>query len=68
MTAALVLALVVALVLVFRRRRPKTRFRCATCRHLLVPFDDGVRCGAGGREVFKTPVHISNCMDYDEAS
>ncbi|MGD8394085.1 MAG: hypothetical protein PVF43_01285 [Candidatus Eiseniibacteriota bacterium] len=45
------------------RRRP--RWRCHDCRYLLAAHDDGVTCGHGGGRLWKTPVHISNCMDYE---
>ncbi len=47
-----------------RPRRP--RLRCHDCVHLLSAFDDGVSCGQGGRQVFKNPVHIANCMAYEK--
>ena len=50
----------------FGGKRPRRhRFRCHDCVHLLASFDDGVSCGQGGRQVFKNPVHINNCMEYE---
>jgi len=73
-----VLVLVVFIVVIYRllsgwggRLRGRSgaggrgRYRCADCRHLLTSYDDGVSCGFGGKQVFKNPVHISNCMDHE---
>ena len=43
----------------------RSRLRCTDCRHLLTRYDDGVSCGLGGKQVFKNPVHISNCMEHE---
>jgi hypothetical protein len=52
----------------FKRTRGGSgrRLRCHDCRHLLRAFDDGARCGLRGGDVFKTPVHIANCMDWEQ--
>jgi len=68
MSEIIVLIAAIAVVwLVFKRvfRGQRKRLKCADCRHLIRSFDDGVRCGYGGGDVFKTPVHIANCMDHE---
>ena len=45
---------------------PKPRYKCATCRHCGKMDRDGVMCRFGDRQVFKTPVHVENCMDYED--
>jgi hypothetical protein len=47
-----------------RRRRPGGQFKCRDCQHLRRSFDDGVMCGYGTREVFKTRVNIRMCGDW----
>ena len=47
------------------RRGP--RFKCEGCQHLRRKFDDGVMCGYGSREVFKTSAHIRMCGDWQPA-
>lgn len=59
--------IVVALAAASRRRRPR-RFKCHDCEHLRRTFDDGVMCGYGAREVFKTRAHISMCPDWTPRS
>ena len=63
------LAVVVAGLVRFARRAPgrRPRFKCHDCRHLRRTFDDGVMCGYGEREVFKTRAHISMCPDWAPA-
>ena len=39
--------------------------KCFDCIHCRKLFRDGVRCGFGEREVFKTPAHIEMCPDYE---
>ena len=46
------------------RRR---RIRCDGCAHLRRRFDDGVMCGYGSKEVFKTSAHIHMCGDWQAA-
>jgi hypothetical protein len=41
-----------------------SRFKCHDCRHQRRTFDDGVMCGYGDREVFKTRAHIRMCPDW----
>jgi hypothetical protein len=36
--------------------------------HLRKGFDDGVMCGYGTREVFKTPANIRMCGDWTPAA
>ena len=58
---------VVAAVLLWtgrRSRRSSRRFKCHDCLHRRRTFADGVLCGYGNREVFKTPAHISMCPDW----
>ena len=43
-----------------------SQFKCATCKHCARLDDDGVICRYGNRQTFKTPVHISNYMDYQK--
>ena len=50
-----------------RRGRGSRRFKCHDCQHLRKSFDDGVMCGYGSREVFKTPAHIRMCGDWTPA-
>ena len=40
-------------------------FKCKSCRHCGKLFEDGALCRFRGRETFKNPTHISNCMDYE---
>jgi hypothetical protein len=61
--AALVYSLYRLVVLLFPRR---PEFKCATCRHCGHMDNDGVICRYLNRETFKTPVHIQNCMDYED--
>jgi hypothetical protein len=66
----LVLVAIVAVLLRwFGSRRPRRgrRFKCHDCRHLRRGFDDGVLCGYGTREVFKTPANIRMCGDWEAA-
>jgi hypothetical protein len=53
------------------RSRPRSsaggQHLCDNCQYLLRRYDDGVSCVAGGRQVFKNPTHISNCMDWKKA-
>jgi hypothetical protein len=51
-----------------RRGRGGHRFKCHNCQHLRKGFDDGVMCGYGTREVFKTPAHIRMCGDWAPAN
>jgi hypothetical protein len=64
-----ILVLVAVAAVLFRRglpgRSPSTRFKCRGCRHLRRAFDDGVMCGYGSREVFKTAAHIRMCGDWE---
>jgi hypothetical protein len=50
-----------------RGHRRAGRFKCHDCQHLRRTFDDGVMCGYGSREVFKTRAHISMCPDWSPA-
>lgn len=43
----------------------ETPFQCKTCRHCRKLFDDGVRCGFGTKETFKTPAQIGMCPDHE---
>ena len=43
---------------------PRTRYKCRTCRYCGLLDEDGVVCHLGGRETYKNPVHISNCVDW----
>ena len=65
----IIAALVTAIVLWLAVRAPAGRgsgsHPCKTCRHCGKPFDDGVLCRFGHREVFKTEQHIANCIDYE---
>ena len=47
------------------RWRGAGRIKCDGCRHLRRKFPDGVMCGYGSREVFKTMVHVRMCGDRD---
>ena len=49
------------------RGRGARRFKCHDCQHLRKGLDDGVMCGYGNREVFKTPAHIRMCGDWTPA-
>jgi hypothetical protein len=51
-----------------RGRRGHSRFKCHDCEHLRRSFDDGVLCGYGHREVFKTRAHIRLCPDWTPRS
>lgn len=65
-----VAAVVVFLVLRAARRRGTgggRRIRCDGCAHLRRRFDDGVMCGYGTKEVFKTSAHIRMCGDWEAA-
>jgi len=60
-------ALVFAVVRLTGARRlggGRRRFKCHDCRHLRRSFDDGVMCGYGTREVYKTPANIRMCGDW----
>ena len=63
-------AVIVAIWRLFGARRsgPRPRFKCRDCRHLRRSFDDGVMCGYGTREVFKTPANIRMCGDWEPAA
>ncbi len=65
----LVLAAIAAVVLRGKGSRFKRgrRIKCDGCRHLRRKFDDGVMCGYGSREVFKTSAHIRMCGDWQAA-
>ena len=40
--------------------------KCATCRHCVTMFEDGVRCGVGhGEPIFRTNVHVDYCTLYE---
>lgn len=39
-------------------------FKCAKCQHCAKLFDDGALCTYRGRETFKNPTHIANCIDF----
>ena len=41
-------------------------FKCATCRHCARLDEDGVMCRFGNRQTFKHPLHIANCIDYEQ--
>jgi hypothetical protein len=47
-----------------RGSRRAGRFKCHDCQHQRRTFDDGVMCGYGDREVFKTRAHIRLCPDW----
>ena len=47
-------------------RRPRPRYKCATCRHCGELFPDGVLCRDGSRETFKNPIHIEMCPDFED--
>ena len=51
-----------------RRQRGGRQFKCHDCLHLRKGFDDGVMCGYGTREVFKTPANIRMCGDWTPAA
>lgn len=63
---ALSAVIVYAVIRLARRRQSggSRRFKCHDCRHLRRSFDDGVMCGYGTSEVFKTRAHISMCPDW----
>jgi len=59
-----------AVILVVRAapwRAGRRRIRCDGCAHLRRRFDDGVMCGYGSKEVFKTAAHIRMCGDWQAA-
>ena len=57
---------IIAVAAHLRRRggRRAGRFKCHDCQHMRRTFDDGVMCGYGSREVFKTRAHIRLCPDW----
>jgi len=71
MMAAVLAASLGIVILTFARRaasrRHGRRRKCHDCQHLRRKFDDGVMCGYGAREVFKTLAHISMCSDWSPA-
>jgi hypothetical protein len=68
--AIIVMAVILGAAALWRRFGRKTfgspgrRFKCHDCEHLRRSFDDGVMCGYGASEVFKTRAHIRMCPDW----
>lgn len=62
--AAMAALIGLVLHLTGRRARRSRRFKCHDCLHRRRSFDDGVLCGFGSREVFKTRAHIAMCPDW----
>jgi hypothetical protein len=45
----------------------RRRYKCIGCEHLRRAFDDGVMCGYGTRETYKTLANIRMCGDFEPA-